>query len=143
MSGEISRKRAKYPIMAEKNSFIFLCDQATESECLNKELVGTPHANAIWAARIKTGDDIYLFNFNTGLIRGPYAASSGADCFDSTAWGGKFSVQVRIAKTPLTKQAYSNAANAPSMLRKPRPSGDLGLAAKDLMSWLQECGEST
>src|SRR5438046_1740060 len=113
--------------MAKKNAFMFLCTETTESECLERQMVGTTQANAIWTMSIREGDDIYLFNFHTGVIRGPYLASSTADCYDPAAWGGQFPIQVRISKTPLTREADNHAADAPPLLRrKKRPSGDLG-----------------
>jgi hypothetical protein len=126
--------------MTEKNAFMFLCDQTTELECLEKQMVGTSQANAIWAMTVKMGDHVYLFNFNTGVVRGPYSASSSADCFDAAAWGGKFPIQVRISKTAWTRQADNRATNAPAILRKKRPSGEIGPAAIILFSWLQEHG---
>jgi Development and cell death domain len=123
--------------MSSKNGFIFLCDQETESECIAKQMVGTTQLNALWAATIKSGDDIYLFNFKTGVVRGPYSASSAADCFDRSAWGGRFPIQVRISATNYTRHADSRTANAPSVLRKKRPSGELGTAPQELFLWLQ------
>ena len=61
-------------IVPESRAFLFLCDQATESECLAKRLMGTPQSNALWALSVQPGDHVYLFNFNTRVIRGPYAA---------------------------------------------------------------------
>lgn len=58
-------------IMAEGRAFLFLCDQATEFECLTRQLMGTPQANALWAMNIQPGDYIYLFNFNTRVIVEP------------------------------------------------------------------------
>jgi hypothetical protein len=129
--------------MREMKLFIFLCDQATESECLKKLLVGTTQTNSLWAATIRVGDEIYLFNFNTGVIRGPYSATSGADCLDPGAWGGRFPIQVRISKTSLTRHADNRAVSCPATLRKRRPNGDLGTAATSLFSWLQEYGKLT
>jgi hypothetical protein len=127
-------------VHATANSYMFLCDQTTEAECLQKWIVGTTQLNAIWCMEIQPGDDIYLFNFNTGVVRGPFAAISRADCHEPTAWGGQFPVQIRIAKTAMTKQADNRAANAPSILKKKRPSGKLGKAGVELFGWLQEVG---
>lgn len=123
-----------------KNAFMFLCGVETEAECLQRQLVGASQLNAIWPMQVMPGDDIYLFNFSTGLVRGPYVAMSRADCHEPAAWGGKFPVQVRVSKTTLTRQAYNHAPNTPSILRKKRPSGDLGEAGGEILSWLQESG---
>jgi hypothetical protein len=93
--------------MPSKNAFMFLCDEETESECLGKQMVGTTQLNAIWAATIKAEDDIYLFNFKTGVVRGPYLESSGADWFDRSTWGGRFHIQIRISATDYTRQSNS------------------------------------
>lgn len=125
---------------AAHGGFMFLCDHATESECLQKQLVGTTQLNALWCMNIKAGDDIYLFNFSSGLLRGPYLAVSGADCHEPAAWGGKFPIQVRVSKTPLTRQVHSSSANAPVILKKKRPSGELGEATRELFVWIQQSG---
>ena len=127
-------------VLPTANSFVFLCDEKTESECLQKNIVGTTQLNAVWCLEIQTGDDIYLFNFNTGVVRGPFVATSRVDCHEPTAWGGQFPVQVRIAKTAMTKEADNRAANAPPILKKKRPSGKLGKAGVELFGWLQEVG---
>jgi len=118
---------------------MFLCDQTTENECLQKQIVGTTQLNYIWCANIQAGDDIYLFNFNTGVVRGPYTAISIADCHEPTAWRGKFPVQVRIVTTPMTRQADNRASNAPAILRKRRPSGAIDTAS-ELFAWIQKAG---
>jgi hypothetical protein len=130
------------PVHPSQNSYMFLCDQRTEAECLQKQIVGTTQLNALWCMDIRAGDDIYLFNFNTGVVRGPFVAISRADCHEPTAWGGQFPIQVRISKTAMTRQADNRAANAPLILNKKRPSGNLGKAGIELFGWLQEIGTS-
>jgi hypothetical protein len=126
--------------MAEERAFLFLCDQATESECLTRQLMGTPQSNALWAMNIQPGDYIYLFNYNTRFIRGPYKAVSRADCYEPSAWRGKFPVQVRVATTSLTRIADSNWPGAPGLLSRRRPFHALGAAAAELFSWIQKSG---
>jgi hypothetical protein len=128
--------------MVEKSSFVFVCDQETEAECLSKELMGTTQANAIWAIRIKPGDHIYLFNFNTRVIRGPYAAMSDADSYDRSAWQGRFPVQVKVAKTALTRIADTRLVGGPKILKKRLPPHVLGNAAGELFSWIQASGKA-
>jgi hypothetical protein len=128
--------------MSEKKSFIFLCDQTTESECVKNLLVGTTQESSLWAATIRVSDQIYLFNYNTGVIRGPYLASSVANCHDPTAWGGRFPIQVRISKSSITKKSDNHLKSAPSALRKRRPIGDLGPNANEVFAWIQKSGTS-
>ena len=127
--------------MAEERAFLFLCDQATESECLTKQLMGTPQANALWAMTVQPGDYIYLFNYNTRFIRGPYTAVSGADCHEPSAWRGKFPIQVRVAATSLTRIADSHSPGAPAALARRRPLHALGATAAELFSWIQASGK--
>lgn len=127
--------------MAEERAFLFLCDLATESECLTKRLMGTPQANALWAMNVQPGDYIYLFNFNTRVIRGPYSAASGADCHEPSAWHGKFPIQIKVAASSLTRMADCHSPGAPRVLSRSRPPHVLGAAAPELFSWIQECGK--
>lgn len=129
--------------MAEKSAFIFVCDLATESECLTKELMGGTQASAVWALNIRPSDSIYLFNFNTRVIRGPYTAVSSADCHDTSAWCGKFPVQVKVARSSLTKVADSHLPGAPAALLRKRPPHVLGAhTASELLSWIQAVGQA-
>lgn len=130
-------------IHREKNAFMFLCDQGTESECLRLQLLGTTQMNAVWAMNIKEGDELYLFNFNTGTVYGPFTALSGVDCHDPNAWGGNFPVQVKMRNTELTRRSDVRRPNAPSFLRNRRPSGDITKDAPELFTWLQNAGEAT
>lgn len=102
--------------------------------------MGTPQANALWAMSVQPGDHIYLFNFNTRLVRGPYTAVSGADCHEPSAWRGKFPIQVKVATTDLTKVADSHLPGAPRVLSRSRPLHVLGTAAREVFSWIQESG---
>jgi Development and cell death domain len=103
-------------------------------------MVGTTLANALWAATIKPGDDIYLFNFEARRLYGPYLAVSGADCHDPSAWGGGFPLQVKTSKTALTRRVKDCSSNAPAILSKRRPTGEIGRWRKELLTWQQENG---
>jgi len=126
--------------MDGKNVFIFLCTQETEPECLEKQMVGTTQSNALWAATIKAGDDIYLFNFNTRFLRGPYTATGGADCYYPTAWRGAFPVQVKVAPITAVTRVADGKISTPSVLRKSKPSGNISKDAAELFSWIQQFG---
>src|ERR1035437_8394203 len=127
--------------MAGTPAFLFLCDLATESECLARHSMGTPQVNALWALNNQPGDYIYLFNYNTRVIRGPYTAASGADCHEPSAWRGKFPIQVKVAATSLTKTADGHSPGAPGVLSRRRPSHVLGARAPEVFSWIQESGK--
>jgi len=127
--------------MGETRAFLFLCDQTTESECLTRHLMGTPQANGLWALDVQPGDYIYLFNYNTRFIRGPYTAVSSADCHEPSAWRGKFPMQVRVVSTSLTKMADGHSPGAPAALSRRRPLHVLGATATELFSWIQASGK--
>lgn len=59
-------------------AFIFPCDFSTEQECLDRKLFGTnPGENySNHYRKIGAGDTLFLYNFDTGTLRGPYIAAS-------------------------------------------------------------------
>ena len=126
--------------MAEQQAFLFLCDQSTEAECLARQLVGSPQDSALWAMSVQPGDHIYLFNYNTRIIRGPYIAGSVADCHDPAAWQRKFPIQVKIMPNEFTRTADGKSPEAPAILRRRRPTHVLGAEAGALFSWIQATG---
>ncbi len=126
--------------IAEPRAFLFLCDQSTEAECLRRQLVGSPQDSALWAMSVQPGDHIYLFNYNTRIIRGPYTVGSGADCHDPAAWQGKFPIQVKVVPNDFTRIADAKSPDAPGILQRRRPAHVLGTAAAELFSWIQESG---
>jgi len=122
-------------------AYLFLCDEVTETECLQRRLVGTTYANAIWAAAIQAKDEVFLYNFHTGSLLGPFFAASTADCHCPDAWGGRFPIQVRIEATALTRRANTGASAFPLPTRKRRPSGVLEEQVRDsLVAWLARVG---
>lgn len=57
-------------------AFVFLCNASTEKECLDRHLFGT-NAGRVWEEhlrRIEVGDYLFLWNFETGVLRGPFIA---------------------------------------------------------------------
>ena len=57
-------------------AFIFLCDLTTERECLDRLLVGTNpgEMHQFHYSKVAVGDMIFLYNFDLGLLRGPFTA---------------------------------------------------------------------
>ena len=82
--------------------FIFLCDFTTEAECLERKLFGTNpgERHQRHYAKIAIGDDLFLYNFETGLMRGPFKAATPCKMnIEPTAWkktGRSFPWQVRV-----------------------------------------------
>src|ERR1035438_6481773 len=93
------------------NLYFFLCDHATETECLTRQLLGTTSSNFEWALKIAPGDEVFLYNFQTGDLWGPFQAVSIADCYEKRAWGGNFPVQIKVAKTSASRKGNLITAN--------------------------------
>lgn len=57
-------------------TFIFLCDMTTEQECLDRSLFGTNTGASVQHhySNVAVGDRLFLYNFETGSMRGPFAA---------------------------------------------------------------------
>jgi hypothetical protein len=57
-------------------AFIFLCDFTTEHECLDRSLFGTNpgETHRDHYSKVKAGDTLFLYNFETGQLRGPFKA---------------------------------------------------------------------
>jgi len=106
-------------------TFAFLCDSRTEKECFEKQLVGTTQANAVWAASIQRGDTLFLYNFHSGFVHGPLAASGKADLHDPHAWGAQFPIQVRFEKLDATRSVRAADVASSSTLKVLRRGGPL------------------
>lgn len=123
--------------------YFFLCDHVTQSECLSRQLFGTTSSNVEWALRIVPGDDVFLYNFQTGDVWGPFKAASIADCHEKRAWGGKFPVQIRVEKTSACRKGNLISGNGMEFLtwRRSRPPHELDdPLASSLISWMREHG---
>jgi hypothetical protein len=57
-------------------AFIFLCDLSTEQECLDRSLFGTNAGESQQRhyRRLAVGDRLFLYNFELGVMRGPFKA---------------------------------------------------------------------
>src|SRR2546425_8381898 len=122
-------------------AYLFLCDERTETECLDRKLVGTTHANAVWAAGVRPKDEVFLYNFHTGDLFGPLCATSTADCHCPGAWRGHFPIQVPVEPTALTRRANARAFGFPLLTRKRRSAGVLEEQLRDsLVAWLARVG---
>ncbi|MDI6840701.1 MAG: DNA methyltransferase [bacterium] len=85
--------------MAKGNSYIFVCTERTERECLDRMLFST---NKIYAEKvfgIKKGDTLFLLNMDSDILYGPFvAASDGGKDLVPNAWNGRYPYQVRVEK---------------------------------------------
>ena len=59
-------------------AFIFLCDLSTEQECLDRRLFGTNPGESYdhHYRKIEIGDQLFLYNFEVGVLRGPFRAET-------------------------------------------------------------------
>jgi len=83
-------------------TFIFLCDMTTEQECLDRSLFGTNAGENLQHhySEIAVGDRLFLYNFDMGVLRGPFAAlTTCTHNLEPTAWKKtrrSFPWQVRV-----------------------------------------------
>lgn len=83
--------------MLPAKGFIFLCSDATEDECLKKKLLGGRLLYHKYVRDLKKGDTLYLYNYNSKKLHGPFIATSGVqEDLVPTAWGGQYPVQVKF-----------------------------------------------
>ena len=80
------------------------CDDRTESECLQRSLLGCGRhvlksTKGSQLQNIKSGDRMYLYNIRQGKVRGPFIAigEAGLNLVEG-AFGGHFDFHVRVAK---------------------------------------------
>jgi hypothetical protein len=89
-------------------AFIYLCNMATEGECLDRMLFGTNAADSY--SSLDVGDRVFLYNYELGILRGPFVATTkSTPNLVPGAWRkskGRFPWQIRVDgsgafKTPL------------------------------------------
>ena len=77
--------------------FIMLCTNATEDECLRRNLFGDLDWRLQYLQEIKTGDIGLLLNVSKDEVIGIFRARSEPQLnIVPDAWGGKFPAQVRV-----------------------------------------------
>src|SRR4051812_12658005 len=81
---------------------VFLCDMNTEQECLDRKLFGTNEGESLrhHYSNIEVGDQLFLCNFETGTLPGPYRALTKCEHnLEPNAWKKskrRFPWQVRV-----------------------------------------------
>lgn len=113
-------------------AFIFLCDTGTEQECLDRLLFGTNSGSVYQRSlvRIQIADYLFLWNFQTGILRGPFIAlTKCVPNLEPNAWRDApghargFPFQVRVG----ANVQYSQHLNADDLNRcgllHPTPKG--------------------
>ena len=89
-------------------AYIYICDMKTEQECLDRMLFGTNAGDNY--SGVDVGDQVFLYNFELGILRGPYVATTTSiHNLEPDAWKKsrrRFPWQVRVDggdsfKTPI------------------------------------------
>jgi len=80
---------------ASPAGFIFMCSGATKPDCYRHRVLGLPRGSLEAVSRIRRGAALFLYDFDTKHLYGPYQADSdgGADLVPS-AFRGRFPTQV-------------------------------------------------
>jgi len=80
---------------ASPAGFIFMCSGATKPDCYRHRVLGLPRGSLEAVSRIRRGAALFLYDFDTKHLYGPYQADSdgGADLVPS-AFRGRFPAQV-------------------------------------------------
>ena len=93
-SAEREKKEARAP-----NGYVFLCNNGTERECLERKLFGSPKSEWNRVSQVKEGDMLFLLNYQTNRLHGVFEAiSDGKMDIEPYAFGGYFPAQVRVGR---------------------------------------------
>jgi len=81
------------------NGYVFLCNNRTETECLEKKLFGLQKSKWNRVSQVKKGDILFLLNYDTNRLHGVFEATSdGMMNIDAYAFEGYFPAQVRVIR---------------------------------------------
>ena len=81
-------------------AFIFHCNSDTEAECLDNDILATRDntTNRIKLACIGTDTKLYLYNFQSRRVHGPFSRRGDAGNHLPELFGGEFQLQLRVAR---------------------------------------------
>jgi len=81
------------------NGYVFLCDNRTERECLERKLFGAPKSEWNRVSQVKRGDLLFLLNYWTNRLHGVFeATTNGTMNIEPYAFDGYFPAQVRVRR---------------------------------------------
>lgn len=88
------------------SGYVFVCGKATEQECQTLCLFGLPPRELMkMESCIKPTTELFLFNFDTTNLMGPFLpAGVPAKDIAPTAFGGRFSSQVRVKRSEVLRE---------------------------------------
>ena len=115
-----------YSKVMKHKGYIFLCNDNTESECLDKNLFGGTEKYGPRVRGISTGDQVYLYNRDKSVLHGIFTATSQPNLeIDPNAWNGAFPYQIRVKRIENCKP-LSRYEIAPTLLRPDRANRPTG-----------------
>jgi len=78
-------------------SFIFACTNSSEDECFKRLLFGSSKVYGAAAIRVRKGDFLFLWNFDSDVLYGVFkAVTDGQLNIVPEAWDGKYPYQVKV-----------------------------------------------
>ena len=81
------------------NGYVFLCNNRTEGECLERKLFGLPRSEWNRVSQVKEGDILFLLNYQGNRLHGVFeAVSEGKMDIEPYAFDGRFPAQVRVRR---------------------------------------------
>ena len=91
------KKEKKEPI--SQKGYVFLCNNQTERECLDRRVFGLPESMRDRALQVRKGDILFLLNYQMNRLHGVFeAASDGGIDVAPYAFGGRYPAQVRVKR---------------------------------------------
>lgn len=94
------------------NSFIMLCSNYTEKECLERNLFGDKESKNFEYNNVRIGDYGFLYNYTSFKLIGVFQATSKVGTYDPNAWHGGFQSQIKVMRL-----YEGEIKNAPDKLR--------------------------
>ncbi len=133
-------------------NFVFLCDMSTEQECLERMLFGTNAGenHQHHYSKIAIGDRLFLYNFETGNLRGPFRALTVCRYnLDPKAWKKtrrSFPWQVRVDASGASKSVVRADDFASFILLNPTkigllPPAELSEEQTERLLSLMDCSD--
>ncbi|CAM0882090.1 unnamed protein product [Alopecurus aequalis] len=94
--------------------FIFMCSGATKPECFRYRVLGLPRGRLDDVSRIRRGAGLFLYDFDSRYLYGPYRADSdGGLALEPAAFKGRYPAQVKFTIdgdfTPIPESSVRSA----------------------------------
>jgi len=121
--------------------YLFMCNTATEQECLGEMLCGEPdhgdNLKKMQRSIMPKETLVFLFNFETRCLFGPFSANGKPDRdIVPDAWRGRYGAQVQIQPTKSAAGDYVEKILVPTI--KIRSGRKSDVEVSELMEWLGE-----